>query len=146
MELVPFKSDDFETYCKVASEFHSGPGSFTDPDEQIFKRNFDKVMSNEPVHGYFIVVDGEIVGYALTTQMYSTEIGGDLMWLEEISISETHQGQGLGSKTIEMLTSMYPNVMRFRLEVAPSNAGAKNLYHKLGFGFGPYDQMFKDVA
>lgn len=144
MKLVTFETNDLQKYIDLASEFHSGPGSFTDPNLNVFNTNFSKVMEGVNVHAFFIEVDKETVGYVLTTQMYSTEIGGDVLWVEEISISEQFQGKGLGSKAIESLVSKFPNIKRFRLEVAPKNSGAKKLYSRLGFEESPYEQMYKD--
>lgn len=144
MNLIAFSNDDLQKYIDLASEFHSGPGSFTDPDLDVFNINFVKVMEGESVFAFFIEIADSTAGYILTTQMYSTEIGGDVLWIEEVSISDKFQGQGLGSKAIEGLIQKFPNTKRFRLEVAPKNIGARKLYARLGFEMGPYDQMYKD--
>lgn len=101
-------------------------------------------MDCDSVNAYFIQVDNSVVGYILTSKMYSTEIGSDMVWIEEVSISKDYQGQGLGSLAIQSLMEKFPDIKRFRLEVAPTNLGAKKLYKKLGFVMGPYEQMYKD--
>lgn len=144
MKLLEFNKNDLNRYIELASEFHSGPGSFTPPNIEVFKSNFFKVMDCDGVKAYFIEVDNSVVGYMLTSQMYSTEIGSDMVWIEEVSISKDYQGQGLGSLAIQSLIEKFPDIKRFRLEVAPTNLGAKKLYKKLGFVMGPYEQMYKD--
>ena len=43
-----------------------------------------------------------------------------------------------------MIIDAFPNIKRFRLEVAPSNDMAIKLYEKLGYHFLKYEQMVYD--
>ncbi len=144
MKLVQFEKEDLETYMRLATEFHSGPATFTPPNEAVFKRNFEHIIEQETAYGFFIYHDDHLAGYALCSEMFSTEVGGMSLWLEEISVHEDFQGQGLGSQTIGMIIDAFPNIKRFRLEVAPSNDMAIKLYEKLGYHFLKYEQMVYD--
>ncbi|WP_331836964.1 GNAT family protein [Erysipelothrix piscisicarius] len=55
-----------------------------------------------------------------------------------------YRGQGLGTEALSILMDAFPDVVRFRLEVTPSNKGAKKLYERLGFEFLGYEQMILD--
>ena len=144
MKLIEFKKENFNLYLDLATSFHMGPASFTEPDSEIFKRNFNHILIENDAFGYFVYEGEKIAGYLLCSLMFSTEVGGLSLWLEELSILPEFQGEGLGSKTIELLLEMFPKIKRFRLEVAPSNEKAKSLYERLGYNFLRYEQMIYD--
>lgn len=145
MNLEHFKKDDLQNYIDIATAFHNGPGSCTPANPEIFKKNFEKMMNSDEVVGYFLVEDEKRIGYVICSKMFSTEIGEYLMWIEELSIDDAYQNKGYGSKTFKLLEEKFPEVKRIRLEVAPTNDSAKKLYDRLGYSFGPYEQMFKNL-
>ncbi|QIK69911.1 GNAT family N-acetyltransferase [Erysipelothrix sp. HDW6C] len=144
MKLQEFTPQDLEGYITLATKFHSGPASFTAPDVAIFERNFDYIVNHDSAFGWFIYEEGYVCGYVLCSMMYSTEVGGLSLWVEELSVEDGFQGKGIGSKTLNSLIEMFPEVKRFRLEVAPSNESAKKLYKRLGYDFIAYEQMIID--
>ncbi|WP_159638916.1 GNAT family N-acetyltransferase [Erysipelothrix anatis] len=144
MNLENFTVNDLDAYIALASEFHSGPASFTPPNISVFTRNFEYILNSSDAYGWFIKVDGTIAGYVLCSRMFSTEIGAPQLWIEELSILDSHQGQGLGSAVLDQLQDMFPNMQRFRLEVAPANESAKRLYKRKGYDFIAYEQMIID--
>ncbi len=144
MKLIEFKKEDLNLYLNLATSFHMGPASFTQPDQEIFKRNFNHILKDKGAFGYFVSEGETVAGYLLCSLMFSTEVGGVSLWLEELSILPEFQGAGLGSETIESLLEMFPDIKRFRLEVAPSNEKAKSLYERLGYNFLKYEQMIYD--
>ncbi|MEG0328627.1 MAG: GNAT family N-acetyltransferase [Erysipelothrix sp.] len=144
MKLIEFKENDLEKYIDLATKFHSGPASFTDPDLTIFERNFDYIRNHDSAFGWFIEEDGYTCGYCLCSMMYSTEVGAMSLWVEELSIDDDFQGKGYGTKVFNDLMVIFPEVKRFRLEVAPSNTSAKKLYERLGYTYLGYEQMIID--
>lgn len=144
MKLKEFTKNDLDKYIELATEFHSGPASFTAPNVSIFNRNFNHIIENDDAFGWFIEVDGKIAGYTLCSRMFSTEVGGMQLWIEELSVSGEFQGRGLGTQSIELLVDLFPEMKRFRLEVAPENESAKALYQRLGYDFLMYEQMVFD--
>lgn len=145
MKLNEFKTNDLDKYVELATGFHSGPASFTAPNVDIFNRNFAHIIENDDAFGYFIEGDdGVVAGYVVCSRMFSTEVGGMQLWVEELSVSEDFQGQGLGTQVLESLIERFPSMKRFRLEVAPSNESAKALYKRLGYDFLMYEQMIFD--
>ena len=144
MKLREFKKEDLKDYVSLATDFHSGPASFTDPNISIFENNFNHIIENDDAFGWFIEFDGKLAGYTLCSRMFSTEVGGMQLWIEELSISETYQGKGLGTQALESIINLFPEMKRFRLEVAPENESAKALYKRLGYDFLLYEQMIFD--
>lgn len=145
MKLINFKEESLNDYIELATEFHSSPASYTPANIDVFRRNFNAMMDGKSVHGWFIVNDDEsIIGYVLGTEMFSTEIAQRVIWIEEFHIIEQYRGKGYGSKVLETITNSFDDVVRFRLEVSPSNDKAIALYERLGFNESPYNQMFFD--
>lgn len=145
MKLEKFKSGELGEYIELATLFHNGPGSCTPPKIEVFKKNFDKCLESNEVHGFFITNNEIKVGYVLCSIMYTTEIGDYLNWIEEISVLDDHQGNGYGSAALDLIEKEFPQVKRIRLEVAPKNDAAKKLYQRYGYVFGPYEQMYKNI-
>lgn len=144
MKLLEFTDKDLDQYIELAHIFHSGPASFTAPNHTIFKANFDHIIDHEDAFGWFIESEGEIAGYVLCSLMFSTEVGGMALWVEELSVQEAFQEKGLGTQALESLIELFPEILRFRLEVAPDNKSAKALYQRLGYDFLMYEQMIFD--
>lgn len=144
MELRAFTSSDLSLYSELATKFLTSPACFGEPDLDLFKRNFNHIVKENDCFGWFLIEEGHVCGYLLSSIMFSTEVGGMQLWVEELSVEEAYRGQGLGTQALSILMDQFPEVIRFRLEVTPSNEGAKNLYERLGFKFLKYEQMILD--
>ena len=83
-------------------------------------------------------------GYALLSKTFSQEVGGRVVWLEEIYLRENSRGKGLGKEFFAFFKQKYAAARRLRLEVEPDNARAEKLYRSLGFEELGYKQMVLD--
>ncbi|MBK2402896.1 MULTISPECIES: GNAT family N-acetyltransferase [unclassified Erysipelothrix] len=144
MELRSFTDSDLPLYVELATKFLTSPACFGEPDFELFTRNFKHIIKENDCFGWFLVEDGKVCGYLLSSIMFSTEVGGLQLWVEELSVEDAYRGQGLGTEALSILMDAFPDVVRFRLEVTPSNKGAKKLYERLGFEFLGYEQMILD--
>lgn len=144
MKLKKFTEGDLDKYIGLATEFHTSPASFTAPNLTVFNNNFAHILDHDDAFGWFIEKGNHTVGYVLCSRMFSTEVGAMQLWIEELSVSSKYRGEGIGSLVIEELISRFPDMKRFRLEVAPDNMGAKSLYKRLGYDFLLYEQMIFD--
>lgn len=144
MKLLNFDKNSKDKYIELATDFHTSPASFTPANVDVFTRNFEAIVNGEGVHGWFIMDNDLIIGYVLGTEMFSTEIASNIIWIEEFSVSQDYRGKGFGSKVIETIIDSFDEVVRFRLEVSPSNDKAISLYERLGFSESPYNQMYFD--
>ncbi|MCC6796959.1 MAG: GNAT family N-acetyltransferase [Candidatus Hydrogenedentes bacterium] len=94
-------------------------------------------LVNKPERGIvWLMKDGDVpVGYAVVTFGYSLEFRGVDAFLDELYISASHRGQGLGRRAIELAEEhcRARGVQSLHLEVERSNTDAQAVYRKLGF-------------
>lgn len=144
MKLIKFEAQDRDVYIQLADTFYSSPAVLGEPDHALFNRNYDHILEHEDAFGFFLETEGVKVGYVLCARMFSTEVGAPSLWIEELTIDSAYQGKGLGSLTFQLIHDMFPEVMRFRLEVSLDNPNAKKLYERLGYKELQYEQMIFD--
>lgn len=128
----------------MSNEFYHSPAVLHDIDASFHQRTFDELMrSDEYADCYIIEADGVAAGYALLAKTFSREAGGVVVWIEELYLRPTYQGQGLGSSFFRWIEQQLP-AARYRLEVEPENVRATRLYERLGYSVLPYRQMIKE--
>lgn len=144
--IRPFTSSDRSVILEMMRTFYHSPAVCHSVPESYFNTTIDTVLNGSPyAEGWLVEQDGQPAGYGLIAKTYSNEVGGLVVWLEELYISENFRGLGLGSKLIGFIENQYHDrAARFRLEVSNSNERARRLYQKLGYECLPYDQMIKD--
>jgi len=138
--------DDKTVFLQMAETFYSSKAVAHNVDRQILETVFDTVIKKSPLIRALIIEDNEMpVGFALVSFSFATEIGGLVVLLEDLYISETCRGKGLGSQFMHFLEQEYPSAKRFRLEVTKENQKAIDLYRKLGYKVPDYIQMVKEI-
>ncbi|MBR5239295.1 MAG: GNAT family N-acetyltransferase, partial [Clostridia bacterium] len=104
---------------------------------------FDLAVKGSPYLRGLVMADGEsTLGYVLLSFTYSNEVGGMVVWIEELYVKEAYRNSGLGKQALGWIIKEYKETTkRFRLEVTEENEGAKKLYRSFGFDILPYEQM-----
>lgn len=132
---------DKNIVTNMMRQFYNSPALITNGSEKIFKNNVESCLKNSPyIEGYVFVVDEKIVGYGILAKSFSTEFGGECIWIEDIYLEENFRGQGLGTKFIQFVKEKYPEKI-LRLEAEHDNVKAVAAYKKLGFKELPYLEM-----
>lgn len=129
---------DAEAVIDMMRKFFSSPATITNGSEKIFAANVKNILSGSTCAEGFVFVDGEkIIGYAITAKSYSTEFGGECIWIEDIFIEAEYRGQGIGSKFIRRVKELYPDKI-LRLEAEADDKKLLNFYNRFGFKELPY--------
>lgn len=97
-------------------------------------------LRREPSRGRAVVfdVDGLARGYALLCSFWSNELGGEVCVLDELYVDPAHRGCGASTSLVtglvEATLPWFRDAVAIELEVTPTNARARALYERLGFG------------
>mgnify|MGYP000862265249 FL=1 len=139
---------DREQYHVLATEFYNTDAILTAPDEALFEASFQEMMRRDTyLEGFILEHEGECAGYAILAKYFSPELGGLLLWVDELYIRPAYRSLGLGSAFLSHVQEKYADrAKRIRLEVDVDNERAISLYHDLGFEVLPYQQMTLDPS
>lgn len=143
----PMEQRDRQPYLRLSGQFYASEAVAHAVPAEYFERTFAEMMrSNAYVQGYVLEEAGVPAGYALLSRTFSAEAGGQVVWIEELYVTPDYQGRGLGSAFFRYLQEHLPEgVTRLRLEVAPDNEQARELYLRKGFTPLPYEQMVREL-
>jgi ribosomal protein S18 acetylase RimI-like enzyme len=87
-----------------------------------------------------------VVGYALLVCFWSNEHGGDLLCIDELYVKPAWRRQGIAAAFFEHLAAGGCGAAAgLRLEVAPANEQALDVYRRLGFTRAPNTVLVKPV-
>jgi GNAT superfamily N-acetyltransferase len=91
----------------------------------------------DPQRGYILVAkdDGRLIGVAYAATILSVEHGGYVAWLEELYVSPSYRGKGVGTALLEavMAQARQLGLSVIDLEVDVEHRRAESLYRRFGF-------------
>ena len=144
--LRKIQKSDQEAFLALSKEFYQSDAVSHPVPESYHLRAFQEMMRSDAyLEGYIFELEGQIVGYALTAKTFSPEAGGMALWLEEVYIRPAFRSHGLGREFFEYVEAL-EGFARLRLEVAPENTRAIQLYERLGYQPLDYLQRVKDCG
>ena len=140
LDFAPHHEAEFYQMCR---DFFSSPAVCHQIGEKEMKTTFDLAIKGSPyMRGLVMSENDAVIGYVLLSFTYSNEVGGQVVWVEELYVKEAYRNKGYGKEALNWVISEYQkNTKRFRLEVTKENEGAKKMYRNLGFEALPYEQM-----
>lgn len=141
------KLTDREIFIEMVADFYNTDSVLHKIPQEYIIETFKEVTTSSPyANAYIFENNQKIVGYGLISITYSNEVGGKVLWLEELYIKNKYRNKGIGSKFLEYLKVNYSDkIKRFRLELTPDNYVAKSLYIKKGYKPLKYLQMIHDI-
>ena len=147
--MVAFRDmtpDDRALVLDMVDDFYHTDAADHVVPSAVMERTFQAAVDpREPLlRGILVEQDGETAGFLYVTVCFASEVGGRCLFVEELFLRPAFRGRGLGGEILRWLRAAYPDVSRFRLEVAPGNDAAARLYQRLGYSFLSYRQMVLD--
>lgn len=135
---------DRELYLSLTEKFYNSDAVLHPTDTSLHTKIFDELLrSDEYLVAYLFDLDGQTAGYALLSKSFSPEVGGKILWIEQLYINESFRRKGIAKEFLRFIEKEHP-ASRIRLEVEKDNKNAIKLYESYGYSWLPYLQMKKD--
>lgn len=145
LKIRKLRKDDHDVFVEMGKEFYSSEAVLHSIDEGCHEAAFEELMRSDIYLECFIFeIDSKTAGYALLDKMYSREVGGLVVWVEELYVRSEFRCHGIGNSFFNYLEKNVP-ATRYRLEIEPDNLRARALYERRGYKILGYSQMYKDV-
>jgi len=96
----------------------------------------EELMANESFGCAWVIrSDGTVVGYVILTFGYSLEFRGRDAFVDELFVSGSYRGRGIGTQALEFVerAARELGIKALHLEVAHSNIRAQEVYRKFGY-------------
>ena len=142
MDIVKMDKTHFDEVFGMMRVFYDSPAVLHTSSDRVLKNDIEACIGDSPyLDGYVFMEDGKIAGYSMVSRSFTTEYGGICAWIEDLYIKEEFRRRGISKAFFEKLPSMYPDIVRFKLEVEPENERAIETYKKCGYTKLHYDIM-----
>jgi GNAT superfamily N-acetyltransferase len=105
-------------------------------DEQTFSRSFASVLADPTQHAWVAEKDGHVVGLMSLSVRPQLRLGGCIVTIDEIVVTEHARGEGIGSRLLEFAKAEATRVGARRLELHTARrrpSYARGFYAKNGF-------------
>lgn len=136
--------EDKELFLSFLQKFYHSEAVLHPTDTALHLNIFNEVMRSETyLVCYVFELDGEAVGYSLLSKSFCPEVGGSIIWIEQLYINPEHRGKGIAREFLSFIEKEF-SPDRIRLEVEADNEKAISLYKRNGYRFLEYRQMVKD--
>lgn len=140
-EIRKILESDKKVVVDMMRKFYSSPALITHGSEKIFLNNVESCLKNSPyLEGFVFCAENKIIGYGMIAKSFSTEFGGECVWIEDIYLEENFRGRGIGTSFIKFVKENYPEKI-FRIEAEHDNLKAVNTYKNFGFKELPYLEL-----
>jgi len=134
LTFKPFEPADAPAVIAMMEEFYAIYGY--PMDTAVSKGLFFEFTENEALgRGWVILADGQPVGYAILTFVFSFEYAGRIAFLDELFVLEAMRGQGIAKQALDFIAEQAKmlSVKIIYLEIEPHNDNAKKLYLSKAF-------------
>lgn len=132
---------DKAAVIEMMTVFYASDAVSTNGSPQIFENDINACLNaNIGLEG-FVFVNGEaVLGYGMTSRGFSTEVGRECVWVEDLYIKDEYRGLGIGGAFLEYVKEENKG-LTVKLEVETENERAIAVYKKHGFCALPYHVM-----
>lgn len=130
----PVSEKDIEIAVAMMREFYAIDGYPIDVEQS--RKLFRRFIAEENLGKSWLVLSGpEIVGYIILTFVFSFEYGGTIAFVDELYVSASARGKGIGKSSIAFIQeeARKTGLKMLYLEVEHHNSNAQKLYLSAGF-------------
>jgi GNAT superfamily N-acetyltransferase len=135
MRIRPYEPrDEGHVLRMVRALFVEDPSPHAPGDANVLRTL--EVITDERRGAVWLADDGAGTppfAYMFLTKVWSNELGGDLVFVDEIWVAPDRRSRGAGTALIEHGIAATKGAVAFELEVTPNNRRARELYERLGF-------------
>ena len=127
------QKEDRELFLSYLHKFYHSEAVLHPTDTQLHIIIFNELMRSEDyLVCYLFSLEGENSGYALLSKSFCPEVGGSIIWIEQLYINENCRGKGIASSLMNcaMAIAKEKGCKYATLQASPMGAP---LYEKLGF-------------
>lgn len=145
--IRPMETGDRSAFMALCHAFYQSDAIKAAPQQSLFDATFAEIMRRGPyLTGLALEAEGRMVGYAVLSRYFSPEMGGVVLWVDELFIDQAYRGRGAGKQLFKYVENNFAGgCAALRLEVERDNARAMALYAALGFESLDYVQLMKRV-
>lgn len=139
---------DMETVFGMMRVFYDSPAVSHDVSEDTLRRNINACISDNPfIEGFVFWEDDKAAGYGMIAKSFTTEFGGNCIWVEDLYLKPEYRGSGIGTQFLSYVEQQYRGEgVLLKLEVERSNTGAVRVYRRCGYEELPYVEMIKELT
>ena len=147
MRIRKIEQEDFQKVLEMMLVFYASDAVLVHAEESVLRRTLSDAIAAGPyVEGFVFCLNGELAGYGMIAKSYSTEMGGNCVWIEDIYIKPEFRGQGFGTAFLSFVEDRFRGqAVRLRLEAEEENERAMDVYCKAGFERLGYVQLVKSI-
>lgn len=128
------RPEDAQVILGLMEEFYAGEGY---PFDRALALDALLSLLQDPAKGraFLLREKGSVAGYAVLTLGWSLEYLGRDAFVDELFVTASHRGRGLGSRALDAMEQACRElgVRALHLEVERGNPTARSLYEKRGF-------------
>ncbi len=145
--IKKMKERDTQDVLEMMRDFYDSPAILHEVSDDVLKRNIEACVGDNPyLEGLVFRAHGGIAGYAMLAKSFSTEFGGECIWIEDLYMKPEYRGGGIGTQFFQYLETTYrEKAVLLKLEVEPGNTWAIEVYRKCGYRELPYMEMIKEL-
>jgi GNAT superfamily N-acetyltransferase len=137
MQITPANDSDIPALCELLNILFAQEADFK-PDYEAQSRGLARIISSPEV-GLVVVArqDGRVVGMVNLLYTVSTALGDRVALLEDVVVSPSVRGSGVGSRLMEhaIQFARLNGCKRITVLTDRENESAQRFYQKHGFGF-----------
>lgn len=144
LEIRKLREEDKELFLSFLHKFYHSEAVLHPTDSVLHLNIFKEIIRSDTyLLCYIFEYENQNAGYALLSKSFCPEVGGSIIWIEQLYINEEFRGKGIAKEFLSFIENEF-SPDRIRLEVEEDNEKAISLYKRNGYSFLPYQQMIKD--